>query len=248
MPDGCDDLLEQARVVYRGATECYRDALLETGRLLHRFVLSSLQGGDGVPDKRRQRTGFTRAAAVKKAAAALGATIEDVSRLIAVAMAAGLLADEAGVGPLAWNTVGLFVRFVRRKNGRKHPGRDGDPVSDCERWELRREYDGRAVNLFRKAVRAGMNYEEVRPAALALYATVKAPRRTRRPPRRQETALQVMRAAAAIASPGDLADTLFDLLTQAQDPVATATLLLSRARTWAKERQQAERRSLYEAG
>jgi hypothetical protein len=231
-----DELLEQAKAAFLRGREAYRDAMLEAGRLLHEFILARLREGEGLDAPERVRRGLTRRSAVRAAGAALAVSPGMVSYLVATWAAVTLLGQGGPLGAMRHATAYAFRAFVRRA------------PADGEAWSVRPEYADAAVALFRRAVAEGWGWAEAADAVGGLRRRPPANPRPRPAVARHGRnrlasvacpdgrAVEVLSKSAALASPGDLADMLFELLKQSEDPVFVAERLLERARGLPKRR------------
>jgi hypothetical protein len=253
-----DELLDMARDAYRQGCANYRDALLESGRLLHEFVLCFLQTGTEMTEWNRTNAGITRCNALKIAAEKLKVTPARVNNLIAT-WAVGDLLGEGDLGDLGIAAIYRFKVFIRRgrgHRGKKGKGRvivgrkDGPPVTELERYEVKPRFAESAKALFQQAVAAGFTQLQAREECNRLFSVEESPYRhsnglrprvapqeaaepKKRQPvhRRNECGAEVdsgishLQRAAAVASPGDVAEMCISLIEKAEDPKAVAVRL-----------------------
>jgi hypothetical protein len=240
--DELDAILEEVANAYHGSNTQYRDTMLRAGRLLHNFVLGYLQQADGMEERSRIANRFSRAEALKIAAARLSCTTVDVNRFLAVAMTAELLSDNGDVGKLTFAGIAFFWRFVHRKTGKRgqtgsFPGRQEIPISFLEKWEIKPEFRDKAVALFRHAVATSMKTEEIRSAALLLYTGPTARKCHRRKIDLKQPAILTLAGCAKVASPGDVAEMCLQLIEASENPWAVSQRLMVMVQRFKKERK-----------
>ncbi len=207
----CNDLLETARSILSSAEASYRDALLRLGGVLHEFVVTFMLQGDQVPAVRRDA--FTREKAIRAAADGLRQPMPRISSLIATAMTVPLLSDGGNVGALCWNAIQRFACLVRRRRPDRdigfRPGRNGLSLAASEEWVVKEEFEGRAQEVFRRAVADGVSNTEAKARAIEVTQSKHAAAAFYQKKRRKETAESVAKVAA-VAAPGDIAGMLFE--------------------------------------
>lgn len=227
-----DELLARAKTVYRACDGQYRDGLLEVGGWLHEFVLARLKEGDALNEANRLKRGITRRAAVEEAAAAIDTTAADINRLVATWAVADLL-GKGGLGTLGHCAVYRFRCFVRRRRGTRqdvaghHAG--AHQLSNEETWEVKPEFAGEAEALFRRAVAEGWSQHRAASEAARLFAKALSSwgRHKQGPKAASENEPHPdRRAAAKLASPGDVAEMCLELVNASADPWAVAQRLL----------------------
>jgi hypothetical protein len=98
-----------------------------------------------------------------------------------------------------------------------------------ERWEVKPEFAGTAQALFVRAVSSSFDVEQGRAQTRALFRHERAPvaSTSRRQKEQEEEDGPSLRDAAPLASVGDLAESLFEIIRKAEDPLAVAERLLS---------------------
>lgn len=234
------DLLEQAKALYLSGVAAYRDALLDVGRLLHQFVLARLEEGDGLSEESRFKARLTRRAVVETAATALGVNRQRVNNLIVTAMAADLLGGGI-VGDMGIQAIYRFRVYVRRRHGLRGVDagrRNGPPVSDMERWEIKPGFEKKAKAEFERAVTQGYTQLDAKMAADKSGAAKPTMSRRKNPFRSDEraTAVETVRKSAKQASPGDVADLCMEIIGATADPRATALALQARLAVYASRR------------
>lgn len=219
------ELLERARAAYLQGQANYRDALLETGRLLHEYILARLREGDGFGKDKRLALGLCRQKVVDAAGDALGVSSARVHRLLVAAQVVTLLGG-GEPGGLGYITVCRFQVLIRRYRGTSQdkanrPG--GHPLSAEETWAIKPGLEEKAPALFRRAVAEGWSQDR---ALLEVARLFRAPTKAWRRERRHRQALEQLQAAARHAASGDVAEMCLDLLRAAEDPWAVAQRLL----------------------
>ncbi len=220
-----DELLQQAKAAYQRSTMIYRDTLLETGRLLHEFVLTGLREGDGLSEPKRLDARITRGNLLLRAAEELRITRIRVQEFIAAAMIVELLGDRINLEFLGFISIIQFRSFVRRVNGggmdQKHPS------SLAETWHIRNGYEVSAKELFRRAVTNGFTTAVARVECDRLAKVApQFKRRISSLKKNSKQHLEQLARVAHIASPGDVADMCMSLVTKSDDPWAVAQRLI----------------------
>lgn len=153
-------LLEKAKVAYRGGRANFRTCLLETGRLLHQYIIAFLHQGDGMQDYERLPRKITRRQAVVNASTALELTRHRINELIAVAMVVDLLWDGSDLRNAWHGTLTRFRGFVTRKKGDEESDYgppDGPDVWESEIWTAHPKFESEARALLRRAVDESFN-------------------------------------------------------------------------------------------
>jgi hypothetical protein len=220
---GAQPLLNRVKVCLKRG----RDAYIEAGDLLLRYLIEHLKKGDFLPEGERRRLKLTRREGIKNAAEGLDISKEMVQALIRTA---GVVVILGPPGPLTYGAVRYFQRFVRRRRGRGLVYRNagGTPEegkllpSQAERYELT---DEKVRPLYERAIKESMDIQEVRQ--LLVDEGVGAVRKVspRRPPEQQyPTAVTIARQAC----PRDLVDMLCLMISQSQNPNQVAEDLLRR--------------------
>jgi hypothetical protein len=256
--DELDELLEQAAGVFLRVGKQYRDALLETGRLLHEYILRGLVRGEALDHRGRQREGLLRKGLIQKAAARLGISPTRVVFLVWAAMAVDLLGG-GEAGPLPHGSIIRLGAFVERCRGVTSKDADkpgAPPYSDAERWRVRPGYEESGPALFRRAVAENFDQATARREAGRLFRkNCGRPLGSKKtgPPRGnghkrgtpasgQRVALAALKARAAVGSPADVAELLWEVIRDAPDPLA----VVNRLRVLAMAPRKSERDLLYE--
>ena len=243
-------------MVWGTTRKSYRDGMVKAGRLLHEYVLARLAEGNPLAEGFRIASGFTRKAAVARAAERLEVTPAKINDMIASWAVVHLLSDGGRLGRLTYAVIRTFRVCVRRAttgNGRKPVRRtlrrvessaaqDVVDPSERERWIVKPEAASWAADIFREAVAKGWNADD---ACAAL-----GEKRAMCPPSgpsggadedalpRPRTACQMLGhangdgknlfAVARSSNPKDLADLLTEMIHQSTDPRAVASLLEDR--------------------
>lgn len=230
------EILASIKLTYRRAEATHRDELLRVGKLLHEFVLAYLREGDGKRERARLACAITRDTAIKIAAEEVGIPAKRVRILIAAAMTAELLAPEGGTGELGHNAIYSFSRFVRRRPGVRKE--DREEVSGSETWEIKPDFQDRAALTFARAVKENWSQDRARLETMNLFRNTlpSASHWKGEEDREEERPTLDLAAIAPHASTGDLAESLFEIVRKAEDPLAVAERLLSMVRQEVKGR------------
>jgi hypothetical protein len=243
MNDHLENLLSEASHAYSRSNAQYRDNLLCAGKWLHQFVLDFLKQADSLDEKLRIANRFSRAEALKIAAERLQVETLYVNRFIAVAMVVELLSDNGEVGDLPFGSIAYFWRFIRRQTGKRgqtgaFPGRQGVPISSLETWEIKPEFREPAIELFRLAVETNMHCNDISAKVMALYSGPTARRRSRRKlSPKEQSAVDLLLASMAKASPGDVAETCLQMIAASAEPWAVSQRLLVMVQKFKKKRE-----------
>jgi hypothetical protein len=205
------ELLERAKSAWKSSLLAHRDSIIETGDLLHQYILA------GIAEGRH------RAELILDAAKELGLTDSEVCNLVLLAAAVRLLSDNGNVGTQPQRAIRPFKRLVRRKsNSRETVGQK--PHADDETWLIRFQYAESAPKLFRLAVAEEMPWHRVEQEVLKLMGLKK--RGASNVPMADQPAACTLLASAKHASPGDIAEMVLELIRSAEDPQAVAERLL----------------------
>ena len=235
-----DELLAQAKTLYCRGETGYRDTRLELGRVLHEYVLECLCEGERFDEVDRHLRGITRAKIIKGLAGELRCLSKELREIIQTAMTVQLFGGD--LGAFSWMKLRFFNCFVERIRGTRTSciGRDGPAVSSLEEWRLKPAFAEKAKALFRLTVERNSTHEEIRTAVLELFSGPGARPNCRRHRRtkRQEAALDVLKAGMKHASPGDVAETCLQLIAASEDPWAVAQHLLAQAERFKKKKEK----------
>jgi hypothetical protein len=243
-----DELLKEARAAYlRGETN-YRDAMLEAGRLLQRFVHAWLRRGDEMKTWERQKQRVFRQEAVKEAAGMFAVERWVILRLLATAAVADLL-GAGGLGGLGYMAITAFRGFVKRKTVGTDGRKDGNAevkASDFETWEIKPGLEGAARSLFRRAVAENWSQARVWQEVIKSGAgktsqrgqASAAARLQRQSEGRPVAGPRQLREQARAASPGDVAEMCLDLIRAAEDPWAVAQRLTPELAKFRRDRER----------
>lgn len=225
------DKLEQAFLVYKTGLLAHRDCLLKTGRLLHEYILESLLAKDHLPRDKRNLLKVSRQNLVKQCCQKLELPDYRINIMLNCWMVVELLGEGNELGEIGFNSISLFGRFVRRRTGdSKHKV---CPYSLLETWEIRQGYEQVAKDLFARAVREGMAWEQIKeelqkPGYPVPYAGPRTKRSTvHMPPSMEELHADPVRkrSAAKKASSGDVAEMCMELVDAAEYPLEVAVKL-----------------------
>lgn len=237
------ELLEKAQATYYHGSRAYRDTLLETGRLLHEFVVARLREGDGVSPKKRIEAGITHEGCIKEAVRALKANTERIRKYIGTSQVVSLLSEGGEVGSLSFESLAHFRVLIKRNCGIndsiKSPGcNSAAPVSEASKWIIRKEVIDVAASLFQKAVKEGWNrqkaYDETRQAVSRSNDGRLNPRKLNFGNRVIPDRLLVQPTAPvelAKASPKDAAEALFKVVEKSPVSWQVAQHLMDMLRT-----------------
>jgi hypothetical protein len=236
------ELLDRAKAAYGTGVNQYREAMLETGRLLHEYVLVSLARADGLTVGQRARKGVTRKAIVQTAADSLGVCPIRVNHLISAAMVVRLLAGGGTAGNLAWAAVRFFQVFLTRTRGVITPdGRKVPPekASSYETWQVRKGFEKSAPALFRRAADENWTQRRVLDEcrALSRRGLGLSKREALKPV--APSVLDAMRRSASRASPGDVANACLDVVRASEDPWQVAQRLIAELQRIPRPRMKA---------
>ncbi len=213
------DFLARAKAVYSASIVNYRDALLETGRLLHEYVLAYLSEGGGACRDSRATMGITREKAVARAAAEFGVKPLRIRNLIIVSMTVSLIGRDVDLGSLGHNALRYFGYFVRRG----YVGRTGLDATSVEEWFIREGFEEKAQALLRRAVAEGFTQDKTRIECVRIFGG----RKTAKPRRSIKTKkpFEQLACAASKAAPRDVAEACVELVEKAEEPEAVVAHL-----------------------
>jgi hypothetical protein len=220
------EILERAKAAYHAAERNYRDALLETGRLLHEYVLERLREAAGMREWTRLQHGLSRRKCIEDAAKKLKTTPKRINSLIGTAQVP-LLLGITDLGGISHVALYRFKCFLRRLTGGRqaYMGRTPDlPVANAETWEVRPEFKERAASLLRQAIAENWIEVRTRGAAKDLFAEFTSKLRRPQMPKWQGP-VETVQKSMKKASPGDVAQTCMRLVEAAEDPAAVALRL-----------------------
>lgn len=142
-----------------GGREDWRDAKLQTGRLLLHFLTNRMEVADHLPEAKRGEYG--RSQSIRMAAAHLGIRAETVNDLMRVSSVVDILSDNGYLGSMAYTTLQHFRKGIHRRKGPRSRGPSSTGLSPSEKvgWELVSES---YRTLFRRAVQEGWTDGQVR--------------------------------------------------------------------------------------
>jgi hypothetical protein len=237
-----NELLAKAKAVFQKGRANYRDALLEVGGLLHEFILARLKSGDQLGADRRRRAKIVRRLIVKEAAESLAVSYKKIHHLIWATQIARLL-GRGGLGELGHAAIGNFRRLIRRCSvGRRNYGKGR--ISEAESFRVRAGFEESGVALFQQAVAENWGQKRAAEEVAAFLKAAGLPSARGRPkgtpdkkPRRPSSGKNYnptggqqnapdRRSAAALASPGDVAEMCLELVQASADPWAVAQRLM----------------------
>ena len=239
-----EDILEKARALYQTALGNYRDALLEVGRMLHRYILARLEEAQAMSGKRRVAMNLSRQAIVKRCEESLGPGRRNrVNDLIRTSMTADLLSG-GNLGDLPHGAIcpvqGVVYRVGRLADSNRYKlATDSPIVSARERWAVKEVFQESAPALFCRAVTECWPRDRAREEVRFFLKGNSSP--TKRQPRllpdeEEPTVctswLKEVRAGARVASPGDLAELCMELVGASEDPQAVVHRLRGLLATW----------------
>lgn len=225
------ELLTKATMLYRVSQEAYRHARLDVGYLLHEFVFAHLKQGDGISEPIRLQNGFTRRRAIELAAESLGVTRAEIKYLISSAMVRHLLGTGLDLKDLSLVSVYRFAKFIRRTTSstgtrHSHYNKSGDyDISETEVWSIRPGLEESAPALLRRAVEEGWTQSKTIEETAKLRRGRPTPRCRKKWGREKRTAIETVERTVQKASPGDVAELCFGIVSKAEDPAAVAIRL-----------------------
>lgn len=236
-----ENLLQQAKKAFQQGQLNYRDAMLETGRLLKEYIFESLKKLDGTTRRYRRTNKLSRESLIHQAAAELDTRNDEVSRLIQAGAVVQLM-DDLGVGNLSFGSVLAFRAFIYRKP--QPDGADWKP-SLSETWQFRPNTETAAKELFSEAVQKSFSKSQVLDGIYKITHGKPIPKPTqenknkfqreyrsrekrervaKNSPTSDEARIQELKAAR-LASPGDIAERCMELIEAAEDPRTVAIRL-----------------------
>jgi hypothetical protein len=220
-------ILEQAKRLYDAAELNYRDVMLNVGSVLHKYVLEYLKENSFAQGESREK-------AIRQAATSLAVSLARIGALIRTAKVVELLAEKNEVGGLGWAAISRFGRFLVRGD-KKRPGHVGwdFPREVGEQWSIRSGKEDEAKRLFQNAARVGLSDVKTRKFVLQGgppqdNGAKGRERRETMTPKFSET-LNSLKPMAK-GSPRDVAEILFEIVKESDDPTAIIEHLLEMVR------------------
>jgi hypothetical protein len=210
-------LLKQIIVAFQADRIGHRDAQLQLGRDARRYI------------QLRVAESATNTLALKEVSAAVCVSENQVSIMIATAMAAAMLSDRDQLGGLPITALRHFCVFVERIN------------PDGAEWAPKKQYVEKARELFRRVAVA------IPPKTAAIQKEIRGiireqPRKTgqgikiqvqlREQAKESIGAVEQVKRSASAASPGDVAAMVWDIIAAAEDPAAVAIRLRVMLERW----------------
>lgn len=223
-----DELLAKAILRFAASRAEYRDAMVETGQLLHCFILSRLEAADQLNEAERRTVDAVRSKVVMEIVKALRVDRSKVAELLRIAAVADLFSD-GNLGSLSYSDLRAFTRLVRRAGKGKFISRShrdgGEKPSEWERWIACPKHAAWSKELFVKARDEDWPHDEI----VSAIGTGMKPTRAREKDdaKPQRTTLDNI---AANAAPRDLASMILDMIAKSLDP-GTVSRIVGQALT-----------------
>lgn len=210
----------------------FRDSMLEVGRKIHEYVVTTLREGEGMSRLKRLEARLTRICAIKDMAAHLQCGQSRVSELIRVAKTVDLLSDGGDTGDMSYSSLRWFRLFVERGAEGAQFGRKAtvEQLINAETWCLRPKHEW-GVALFRQAAREGWTEKRCRQEVMCKVKPDERKRldnyRGRQPGKDDGLGESTEDFAEVIrnGSPKDVADILYGMIQAAHDPVGLCSAL-----------------------
>lgn len=234
-PTTSAELLQQAKDAYRLGFINYREAMLETGRLLHEFVLAWLREADAKTVWDRTKNKITRQEAIKKASVELDLSIRNTNMAI-ITWAVFELIAERDVGELTYSGLEPFCVFVERRVCKD--GHKSSTPSESEQWQIKPGWAEDARKLFSQArgerwgrqkgmARLRDVFHRKRETPCRKVTPAKRVRGGARGVDKRLSFMELAEKSVSVASPGDVAEMCMTLVDKAEDPQAVAFRLQS---------------------